>query len=150
MRTEPDPRSNHEIDEPAHPRVTRAAIAEVVRAVYAQAGADHLLADHLKEATGGSRGPHVAHACQFWSSVLASDGTGNGSLGPPDPAIAGLSPCCFQRWIALFRMIARARWPSELAEPLVRRLEAVAHGIRSGTLVGSGIRTPDPAGAGAS
>jgi truncated hemoglobin YjbI len=149
MRDGSDSRYTRDAGDSPHLSMSKAAIAETVRAVYAQAAADHLLADHLKEAIGGSRGPHVDHACRFWSAALVSDVWDSANSGPPDLAIAGFSPCCFQRWLALFRVVIRARWPSALAEPLVRRVEEVSHSIRSGTFIGPTTRAPNPVAVGA-
>jgi hemoglobin len=108
----------------AHPAITEALIATLVRRFYAKAREDAVLGPVFREAVQDWDG-HIANIADFWSSVMLRTGRYHGRPMRPH-LILPLEPRHFDAWLALFEATARELCPPDVAMAFIVRARRIA------------------------
>jgi hemoglobin len=130
---EPDPERRARLTREVMARtgLDRATIGAFLRAFYAAARADPLLAPSFAHVEDWER--HIAVITGFWCSVALMTGEYHGR---PMQAHAGLklTPAHFARWLAIFRATAAARFTPEGAAHVIDRAARIARSLEMGLI----------------
>lgn len=128
---EPDPERRARLTRAvmAQTGLDRAAIEAFLRAFYAAARADPLLAPAFAHVHDWEH--HIATITGFWCSVALMTGEYHGR---PMQAHANLplTPAHFARWLAIFRATAEARFTPEGAAHMIDRAQRIARSLEMG------------------
>lgn len=125
--------------------ITEPMIRELVHRFYAEVRRDPLLAPvFASRVTDWDE--HLDKLTAFWSSVVLMTGRYKGRPMPAHAAIDEISPAHFERWLALFRVTARAVCPDAAAAVFIDRAERIAESLYLGIALhrgaGPGIIPP--------
>ena len=127
---EPDPERRARLTRAvmAQTGLDRAAIEAFLRAFYAAARADPLLAPAFAHVHDWEH--HIATITDFWSSMLLGTGRYMGRPMPKHLTIPELTDAHFARWLRLFRETAETHCPPEIAALFIDRAERIAFSFR--------------------
>lgn len=119
------------------PEISEAVIEDLVHTFYAKIREDALLGP-IFDARVHDWGVHLGRMCAFWSSVMLGSGRYRGQpmrMHLPLPVDAQH----FDRWLELFRAVARERCTEEAAEAFIARAEQIAQSLELGVASASGV-----------
>ena len=114
----------------AHPEITEASIALLVRTFYGRAREDELIGPVFNAAVSDWE-HHIAQISDFWSSVLLKTGRYDGRPMRPH-LVLPLTPAHFDRWLALFEPTAREIFSADVAAAFIERARRIADGFEMG------------------
>lgn len=105
---------------------SEADIKRLVHVFYGDVRKDALLAPIFATKIPEDHWPaHMAHICDFWSSIFLQTGRFNGRPLQKHLLLNGLTPDHFNRWLSLFQHAAKTC----LSEDQAREIEAMAQRI---------------------
>ena len=114
----------------AHPEITEASIALLVRTFYGRAREDALIGPVFNAAVSDWE-HHIAQISDFWSSMLLKTGRYDGRPMRPH-LVLPLTPAHFDRWLALFEPTAREIFSADVAAAFIERARRIADGFEMG------------------
>lgn len=114
----------------AHPEITEASIALLVRTFYGRAREDALIGPVFNAAVSDWE-DHIAQISDFWSSMLLKTGRYDGRPMRPH-LVLPLTPAHFDRWLALFEPTAREIFSADVAAAFIERARRIADGFEMG------------------
>ena len=121
---------------PAHPEVSEASIARLVRDFYGRAREDELIGP-IFVANVSDWDHHIARITDFWSSIILRTGRYDGRPMRPH-LLLPLKAEHFDRWLALFEQTARDIFSAEIAEAFLNRARRIADSFEMGIATTSG------------
>lgn len=119
------------------PELDEALIEDLVHTFYGRIREDALLGP-IFDAKIHDWDVHLGRMCAFWSSVMLSSGRYRGQpmrMHLPLPVDAQH----FDRWLELFRAVARERCGERVAEAFIARAEQIAQSLEFGVASASGV-----------
>jgi hemoglobin len=117
---------------PVHPGITEELIATQVDRFYTRIRADAVMAPHFEPVIGPDWGPHLRRMKDFWSSVTMMSGRYKGTPFQVHQRLPGLTPELFERWLSIWREVAREACPPDVAEVFIERAERIAASLQMG------------------
>jgi hemoglobin len=115
----------------AHPAITEAMIATLVRKFYAKAREDAVIGPIFMGAVA-DWDEHIANIADFWSSVMLRTGRYHGRPMRPH-LILPLEPRHFDRWLSLFEeTAAEVCGAPDIAEAFIVRARRIADSFEMG------------------
>ncbi len=107
------------------------AIRDLVHGFYDEVRNDPLIGPMFDAHIASEAWPvHLAKMCDFWSSVVLKSGRYDGRPLPPHMAIGNISDAQFERWLILFRPVARRTLPPQHAARAIMQAERMADSFR--------------------
>lgn len=130
---EPDPERRASLTRAvtAHTGLDRDVIAAFLRAFYAEARQDAVLASAFADVVDWER--HIATITGFWCSVALMTGEYHGRPMQAHAHLA-LTPAHFVRWLQIFERVARARLTPEGAAHMLERAHRIARSLEMGLI----------------
>lgn len=111
--------------------INEQAIRNLVHGFYDEVRGDPLIGPMFDTHIASDAWPaHLAKMCDFWSSVVFKSGRYNGRPLPPHMAIGNISDTQFERWLTLFRPVARRTLPPQHAARAIMQAERMADSFR--------------------
>lgn len=135
-----EPRVNV-LRQPVHPSITEEQISYLVDTFYDKVWAEERLGP-IFIARIADRDAHLAKMKDFWSSVLLRTGRFHGRPMPKHVALTEVVENDFQRWLGLFRPVARESFTPEAAELVIEAAERIAQSFWLAMF--GNITTPPP------
>lgn len=108
----------------AHPAITEAMIANLVRIFYTRARRDALIGPVFMEAVADWE-EHIGRITDFWSNVMLRTGRYDGRPMRPH-LILPLTGAHFDRWLELFEATAQEICPPDIAFAFMIRARRIA------------------------
>lgn len=113
------------------PATDEEAVRRLVHGFYDRVRADPLIGPVFAGRIPAEAWPvHLARMCDFWSSVLLKTGRYEGRPLPPHLSLGEVRDGHFQRWLALFRPVAREVLTPAEADKAIAHAERMAHSFR--------------------
>lgn len=129
--------------------IDEAMIEELVTTFYAQVRNDPLIGPIFEEKVG-DWSHHLEKLCAFWSSVVLMTGRYHGQPMQAHMSLP-IESQHFDRWLEIFKSVARAKCPPVAAEIFIDRARRIADSLELGLASKRGeIKTPRWSGAGRS
>ena len=110
-------------------------IQEVVHAFYARIRTDPLLGPLFKRVIVGDWSIHLAHMCDFWSTVMLMTGRFKGAPMEAHARIAEIDSVHFEHWLLLFRETVAEVCPPDAGRLFVVKSEVMARSLMHGIAV---------------
>lgn len=107
------------------------AIRDLVHGFYDEVRNDPVIGPMFDTHIASEAWPaHLAKMCDFWSSVVLKSGRYDGRPLPPHMALGDISDVQFDRWLTLFRPVARRTLPPQHAARAIMQAERMADSFR--------------------